>query len=355
MAAAPLLGDEPMEMGPARTREMFPLYQIGMVYQPSDPTPVGKGRLQVALEHMRANTFEFSDVFKEQPPEDVQGRIHITQASAGAIASRFADIPLIFYFDEEIVRTALHLRYGLTDRTDLWADVVVTSSGGGYLDGLIEAFHKLGFEQFGRDRIARNQVGLLVVDHGKIVFFTDHGLKNKLNDPLFGINHRILDEGPWRLSVSVSMKPPMTTTYGVYRTGWDQSYAVTGRFEPTANSPGPAAHVFYFGAGFVRRPRGSPEYNSFPEGRFRDGVGAHLGWEYRGSSRIRPFVQLYWQSPFLCTQPYQKLDHPSLQHDLGFHWQSRPRTVWSLHYLNNITHNENTADMGLGLTLSHRF
>ncbi|HNX95379.1 MAG TPA: hypothetical protein PKL14_09475 [Holophaga sp.] len=31
--------------------------------------------------------------------------------------------------------------------------------------------------------------------------------------------------------------------------------------------------------------------------------------------------------PFLCTPPCQKLDHPSLQHDLGFHWQWSPHTI----------------------------
>jgi hypothetical protein len=34
-------------------------------------------------------------------------------------------------------------------------------------------------------------------------------------------------------------------------------------------------------------------------------------------------------------------------------WQLGRRTVFTFRYLNNITHNENTADMGFVLGLSH--
>lgn len=84
----------------------------------------------------------------------------------------------------------------------------------------------------------------------------------------------------------------------------------------------------------------------------RDGWGAHATWEYRRWGTVRPFFQLYAQSGYLPPQPSQKLDRPSLQHDLGFHWQFRKDAVLTFRYLNNITHNENTADMGLGLSLT---
>ena len=58
---------------------------------------------------------------------------------------------------------------------------------------------------------------------------------------------------------------------------------------------------------------------------------------------------------YLPTQVYQKLDQYSLQHDLGFHWLLWKNTTLTFRYLNNITHNENTADMGLGLSVDARF
>jgi hypothetical protein len=49
------------------------------------------------------------------------------------------------------------------------------------------------------------------------------------------------------------------------------------------------------------------------------------------------------------------LDRPSLQHYLGFHWQIKKDLVFTFRYLNNITHNENTADMGFELSLTASF
>ncbi|GLH69728.1 hypothetical protein GETHPA_12610 [Geothrix rubra] len=90
-------------------------------------------------------------------------------------------------------------------------------------------------------------------------------------------------------------------------------------------------------------------------GSFRDACGAHGTWEYRRWRKVRPFLQLYLESGFLPKQPYQKLDRSSLQHDLGFHWQIKKNLVFTFRYLNNITHNENTADMGFGASLTASF
>ena len=63
----------------------------------------------------------------------------------------------------------------------------------------------------------------------------------------------------------------------------------------------------------------------------------------------------YGGAGYLHPQPEQELDRWSLQHDAGILWQFAERTVFHLHYINNITHNENTADMALTLGLTHRF
>ena len=83
-----------------------------------------------------------------------------------------------------------------------------------------------------------------------------------------------------------------------------------------------------------------------------------LAW---GASAPGQDVQVYGPIPtremfplFLPPQLHQHLDRPSLQHDLGVHWQVHPRWLLTLRYLNNLTHNENTADMGFGFSLSTR-
>ena len=119
LGGLPVLSQELMELGPVPTREMFPLFLPPLVYQPVNPTPVGQGRWRVSLDHVRANTFEFSEVFKDQVPRDAQGRVAITKAFILSQSAQYAALPLVYYFDEEIVRTTLRVRYGLTDRTDV--------------------------------------------------------------------------------------------------------------------------------------------------------------------------------------------------------------------------------------------
>jgi len=314
-----------------------------------DPTPLGEGRWRVSLDHIRANTFEFSDILKAQAPRDAQGRITLDRAFVLAHAAEYATVPLVFFFDEEITRTTLRLRYGLTARTDLWAELPFQSHGGGFLDGVIEGFHSLGFEQFGRDRVSRDQLTLVVMTHGELKFYSDQSIRGKTQDPTLGMLHRFAGGPTWELSAYGALKPPLTATYSVYRSGWDYALGLSGRWQPLSR------HVFYFGGAFVGRPAGSADYNNLAFGGMRDGWGAHGTWEYRGWPRFRPFFQLYAQSGYLPKQPYQKLDRPSLQHDLGFHWPLRKDLVLTFRYLNNLTHNENTADMGLGLSLDARF
>lgn len=339
---------EPMELGPLPTREMFPMFLMTQAYRPIDPTPVGRGRWRFSLEAMRANTFEFSEVFKERAP-DSQERMVITRAFMEAHSAKFADVPLVFYFDEEIFRVEARVRYGLTDHTDLWLEVPFQSHFGGALDGLIEGFHKLGLAQFGRDYVQRDQLTLVVLEHGKVTFFNQERIRGKTQDPTVGLVHRFLEQGSWRASAHFALKPPMTQTYGVFRSGWDPTLGVSARFQSSI------LHVFYGGLGYVARTSGSAAYNRIGDEGFRRGWGAHGTWEYRPRGKWRPFIQLYWQSGYLKNHPYQMLDKPSLQHDLGVHWQFHSKAVMSFRYLNNITHNANTADMGLGLSLTMNF
>lgn len=343
-----LLAQEPIEMGPLPTRDMFPLFMVSQVYQPVAPLPIGEGRWEWTLDAMRANTFEFSEILKDRVPRDPEGRAVVTRAYVEAHAAEYADIPIIFFFDEEISRGELRARRGLTPNTDVWFQLPIQSHYGGWMDNLIEGFHKLGFKQFGRDLVARGQLTLVVMEYGQIRFFSQERLKAQVQDPTFGVVHRFATGPTWTLSAAFSLKPPVKTTYDHYRSGWDPALHLTARWQPHS------AHVFYGGMGAVLRTKGSAAYEELEGNGFRHLFGLHAGWEGRWGVKARPFFQLVWQSGQLDRQPYQMLDRPSLQHDLGFHWQIRRNAVLSFRYLNNITHNANTADMGLGISLRIR-
>ncbi len=347
LAALSLGGEEPLhEMGPFPTREMFPLYLATMAYQPVDPVPLGRGRWRGSLHWVEANTFQYSDVFEQNPPRDTSGRIFVTRDRFAAEAAAYPNTPMLYFFDEEIARFELEGRYGWSDRTDLWFRLPVQNHTGGFLDPLIEDFHRIGFEQFGRDLVMQNQLTLAVARYGQVTFYNDQRLWGKLQDPVLGVTHRLLQTPTWTLSASFSLKTPVTSTYDVYRSGWDQSWGLTALWRAAPR------HVFYLGGAFIRRPHGSPNYNAVG---FRDGTGLHATWEYRKWRRVQPFFQLYWQSGYVPPQPDQHFDQPSLQHDLGVHWHWTPRTTLTLHYMNNITHQGNTADMALGASLTAHF
>jgi hypothetical protein len=329
---------------------MFPLFLGTLVYQPVDPTPLGAGHWRVALDHIRANTFEYSDVYQGIPPEGPPvGRERITRDLLALIAGWYPDRPVLFYFDDEVVRTALRLRVGLGENTDAWAELPLVSHTGGILDGPIEAFHHLGFAQFGRNRVRKNELTLAVAVHGQVTFYTEEASRGKAQDPTFGVMHRFLAGPRGELSAYLVVKPPLTTMFGVYGTGWDHGFGLTARWQVDQN------HVWYAGVGFIRRPKGNLPFTTTAFGRMTGGWGAHGTWEYRRWRRLRPYVQLYAQSGFLQEQPLQNLHRPSLQHDVGCHWLFRPNAALTLRYLNNLTHNQNTADMGLGLNLTVTF
>jgi len=349
LAAGLALGAQDLETGPAPTREMFPLYLSTLAYQPVAPAPLGRGRWRVDLDHMRANTFEFSDVFKSVPPGEPPGRITATRERAEATAAAHPEMPVLFYFDDEVQRTSLRVRVGLSERTDAWVEVPFVSHGGGELDGAIEGVHALGFKQFGRDRVRQDQMTVAVMAYGRLAFYTDQPLRTRAQDPTFGVVHRFLARPGLDVSFHVTLKPPVTALYGTFRSGWDHGLGVAARWQAAPD------HVLHGGLGLIRRPRGTLAYSNLPFGRMSGGWGGHGTWEYRRWKRIRPFIQLFAQSGFLPAQPHQKLHRPSLQHDVGFHWLLPGRAALTFRYLNNITHNENTADMGLGLSFSTAF
>ena len=113
IAVLPLGAEEPLhEMGPFPTREMFPLYLPTLAYQPVDPVPLGRGHWRWALNWIEANTFQFSDVFENNPPRDTSGRVAITRPYMEAHLPEYASLPVVYFFDEEIARFELESRDG---------------------------------------------------------------------------------------------------------------------------------------------------------------------------------------------------------------------------------------------------
>lgn len=334
------------EMGPLPTRNMFTLLQAPMTYQPQSPRPLGRGRWQVSITHVQANVFEFSDLIKDHPPAWFGNRRRMDRAALEALAADYPTAPFVFYFDEEIARTTLQVRRGLTERTDVWIELPVERHGGGGLDAPIEAFHKaFGFDQWGRTEVARNQAVVATIRYGRLDFVREGPQPTRIQDPLIGVVHQLRREGSTGLSATLTLKPPLTTAYGSYRSGWDVEGGLSGWWD---FSP---AQAFYAGLAYTRRGRGNAAYNQLD---YTSDLGAHLTWLGRRHRAVQPFLQLYYLSGFSVPQPFAKLHEGSLQHDLGVHVHLDRRATLTLRYINNITHHENTDDASFAVGVTWR-
>ncbi len=335
------------DAGVAPSRELFPLQLIPLTYQPLSPKPLGTGRWQVALHSTRANVFEFSDAIKNGPPTDLQGRIQLTRAYWTQHAGDYAQLPFAFWFDEEILRTTLDVRTGLGPRTDAYLQWAWVSHTGGALDSTIERFHSgLGFRQWGRELVARNQLVVAMMARGQVTFYSEDPIKRKPQDPVLGIVHQLFTGTEGGLSLTASVKPPLTRTYDVYESGWDTQVGASGWWD---FAPG---HQLTFGGAYTHRAIGSAAYEAIG---YRDEGSAHLGIRWRTSKPVQPYLQLQVLTGFARRIEGATFHRPAFTHDLGVHWFWSPRTFATFRYVNNISHNENTADMAFAVGVTTRF
>ena len=332
--------------GPPSSRDLFPLNLVPLTYRPVGARTVGEGQWRVSFQVTRSNTFEFSDLIKDRLSRDTSGRITVGPAGTAQFAASLPNEPLLFFFDGEVQRTELSFRRGLTRDTDVALTLGWQSIDGGFMDGLIEGFHKLGFEQGGREAITRDQLTFAIIQSGQVVYFSQTPIRLHPVDPVFAVIHR-LHEGP-ALTVSLlgALQIPATRFAGEFRSNWDSSAGLTFEWRPT-----PDQAVNGGGAYLRRNMQGGPGPRPFL---IKDQIAGHLGWEWRGWARVRPFLVLVYHDSLTSQGPGATLDKPSVIHDLGVHVRLGPRSALSFSYVNNITHNENTADMGLALRLAVR-
>ena len=344
-----LCAQAPLDFDPgvAPTRELFPLQLIPLGYQPLSPKPLGTGRWQVALHSARANVFEFSDAIKNGPPTDLQGRVTLNRAYWTQHAADYAQLPFAFWFDEEVLRTTLDVRAGLGPDTDAFLQWAWVSHTGGALDATLERFHEaFGFKQWGRDLVARNQLVVAMMGHGRVTFYSDAPLKRKPQDPVLGLVHRLTSGESSGLSLTATLKPPLTRTYDVYESGWDTQVGLSGWW---AFARG---HELTYGVGYTHRATGSAAYEEIG---YRDELGGHLGLRWRTGKALQPYLQLQVLSGFARRIEGATFHRPAFTHDLGLHWFWTPRTFATFRYVNNISHNENTADMAFAVGITTRF
>ncbi len=316
-----------------------------LTYRPAGARVLGQGNTRISLQVTDSNTFEFSEIIKDLLARNTQGRFLVDRAGVNAFAQVHRQEPLIYFFDAEIERTELLIRHGLTSSTDAELNLSWVSINGGFLDSAIEGFHKLGFKQIGRLGVAKDQNVLTVIQHGEVVIFSQESTHARPVDPVLTIVQRVHEDPELTVSLLGMLQLPLTKWKGVYQSKWDSSLGLASEWRI---SPHQALNG---GVAYLRRAlqKGGPDAFLI-----KDQLAAHLGWEWRGWRWGRPFFVLVATNGITSHGPGSKLDQPTLIHDLGMHFRLKAHGTLTLSYINNISHNENTADMGVTLRLSVR-
>ena len=214
------------------------------------------------------------------------------------------------------------------------------------LDSTIERFHAaLGFRQWGRELVARNQLVVAMMAKGQVTFYSDDPIKRKPQDPVLGLVHQLALGEASGLSLTASVKPPLTKTYDVYQSGWDTQLGLAGWWAF-------GGEELTYGLAYTHRATGSAAYEAIG---FRDELGGHLGLRWRTKRRLQPYIQLQYLSGFARPIEGATFHRPAFTHDLGLHWFWTPKTFATFRYVNNISHNENTADMAFAAGITTRF
>ena len=339
---------EPEHLGPVPARDQFPINLETLSYVPAPPDVLPAGAFEANLQCVEANTFEFSDAIKDALQQgNPSSRLSISRSQADQFAAKNPNAPLLFFFQMETTLTTLRVRAGLGNGREAWVMVPVLRWSGGFEDGLIDWTHRtFGFNQTGRNYIDTNQVRVVVIQNGKVTEYSDHGGGSRLQDPVLGLTQSLYDRGDCVLAANLQVKPAVVPRLYNARSGLDSSLQVTGRWSPNRSID------TYFGIGVVHRQSGNLTFN---QNGFRDQVGAHAMIEGCRTGAWRPFIELLYLSGAEHASTDGNLAKYSLQHDLGVHWVCEPNLVFSVRYMNNITNNENTADMALIADVNWRF
>lgn len=332
--------------GPSFTQDLFPLNLVSLTYRPVGANTIGEGKWQYSFQVIHTNTLEFSDVIRNGLGDYHGDRILVDRAAAERFAKAYPNEPSLYYFDAEIQRTELQFRYGLRPDTDVAMTLGWLSINGGCMDGLIERVHKIGFRQVGRDALERDQLSAAIIQNGQVTYFSDKAVQWEPMDPMLTLVHRFHEDPRWTFSFVVTVQIPLTTFEGGIRSNWDSSAGLAFQWRPAQD------HAIDGGLAYLRRDvRGGS--GGFPF-LIKDQIDGHLGWEWRGWSRVRPFLRMIYYDSLTGREPGSGLDKFSLLHDLGMHVRLGACTALTFSYTNNLTHNHNTEDMGFTLRLTAR-
>src|SRR5712691_9011949 len=326
---------EYVKFGLLRERDLTPFGFLRLDMRPAHAVwaPPGSWGVEVLLGYQ--NTWAMSPNV-EKYLKSLPGRRRLGPADVDAIRALPGEA---YLFDLELGLVDVTLHRKLAEHWSVNATFSAVNYSGGFMDGLIEDFHKtFGFDSYGRPAVERNTVNVILdLKNAQTVFLNAH-LDGGLLDPTFGLRYSVAAApSPWNLVLESAVKVPIDGQRDFLSTGHTDVglEATLQRFA--------GRHAAYLSAAAVRT-RGSVLTAS---DRSQIVPTYIFGYEYSVSQKTNIVAQ-YYVSPSVFTHEDTDLEgllRTKYQISIGLR-RRVDASVWTFAITENMRNFDNTPDIG---------
>src|SRR5712671_2948542 len=191
-------------IGPLRLRDTTPFNILRLDMLPAHAVRGGRGSWAIEADLSYTSTFVMSDNVMRYLEARGGGRRPLDAADVAAIQSLGEDA---YYVDGEFGVLDLTFHYALTSRTSAYSTLPLYAFGGGGLDGTIEGFHNaFGFDNAGREFVARDRFQTVLSLGGLHTVFLRAPIDGGVGDPVLGLRHSWLFGPRWALVLDGAAK-----------------------------------------------------------------------------------------------------------------------------------------------------
>jgi hypothetical protein len=314
--------------GPLPVRDQFPLEMIALDLTPRGGGWLERGEWGLEIGIVHSNTCEIASDL-DQRAADFLGGVYESDYT--------------FIADGEATRAHLRVDFGVGARVQLGLEIPVISHQGGFLDDLIDTTHDtFGLPGNDRDERPQDQLEFDVIA-GSARFQLDDDT-TELGDVVASAKIGLYSGERSAVSLVLEAKAPTGDEEGLAGSGaWDYGLSVVG-----SAASGSERHLWHWGLGWFAL--GEPE--SLPID-FEDKLSGYFGYEYRPNERWSVVAQAQVETPALPDKPGAPHGDPRAGVAVGFH-RGGERWQISAGFLENLTTNDNTLDLGLFFLTSWR-
>ena len=312
--------------GPLRVRNHFPAHLMFLTPTPDAPDLPGKNRFEASF------SIDYSSIF-------------IYEKSPSWLAA----------MDMEMTVLEISLKYGLSERLSLSANIPFVSMNSGFLDGFLADFHDtLGLPNYGRENRSENDFLYVFKKDGKDWINSRSGGLHPGDIPITlkaGLldNKKILppfSKTPATISAALAytLKLPVGNAERGFGSGkFDHGFFLISGFRKNAFS-------IYANPGFLLLA--DPDTKG-AEISVNNVFAMLLGGEYQWNDRLSLIAQLnFYTSPFDNTRIHQ-LDVNSLELGIGFAWWFKPDLNLEFAFCEDLT--RSAPDFTVHLRLGYNF